>query len=355
MLGRVAGSRRTTALTLAAPAVLVLSLTGCVGGGHVTPAPMPPPTTTTVPGQQLPLRSSTSETRTDTSAGTGVPPSTGGSTGATSTASPTSTATGGGSTATGRGSTGTSTGWACTAALGDGCGAYSYPGIPNSNGANTYVSNQSVGPQPGTSQTLRANSPGDWQLLAHAVPLGYRGVQTFPDAQQLFNGWCGSGWGDCATPGNTPLDSLSTLKVSYSETSPPDSNSINEFAVDVWSDGYGSDIMFWTDTHGRCDEGAFGDTLLGHAVLGGQKWTVHRYGEAGAEVIFVLDGPGGPGTCAQESSGTVDVKAGLDWLTAHGFATGPHVISQVNTGWEITSADDATFTMHRYAIQAVPR
>lgn len=335
MLGRVTRSTRTTGHGIAGPAVLVLTLTGCVSGGLASPDPPAPRSTSTASG---------AGPRSDPTAGT-----------ASSTTPSTGTSATSGSGAGAAPSTGGRTGWACTAALGDGCGAYSYPGIPMSNGANTYVSNQSVGPQPGSTQTVSANDPGDWQLVAHAVPLGYRGVQTFPDVQQLFNNWCGAGWGDCAKPGNTPLDSLSTLKVVYSETSPPDAKSINEFAVDVWSDGYGSDIMFWTDTHGRCDEGAFGDTRLGHAVFGGQGWTVHRYGGPGDEIIFVLDGVGGPGTCAQQPSGTVDVKAGLDWLTAHGFAQGPHVLTQVNTGWEITSADHATFAMHRYAIQAVPR
>ena len=86
--------------------------------------------------------------------------------------------------------------------------------------------------------------------------------------------------------------------------------------------------------------------------LGGQNWTVHRYGGAGAEIIFVLDGADGPGTCAQQASGTVDIKAGLEWLVSNGFESGPIVLSQINTGWEITQADNATFTVHSYSITA---
>jgi hypothetical protein len=244
--------------------------------------------------------------------------------------------------------------WACTVPLGDSCGAYTYAGIPNSNGYNTYLSNQAVGAQSGTTQTLSANSPGDWQVTANDVPYGYLGVQTFPDAQQLMNNWpwlngafCGSSCTD------TPLDGLASLKVNYAETSPTDANSIYEFAPDVWPSGYPFDVMFWVDTHGRCDAGAFGSTLLGHAVLDGQNWTVHRYGGPGAEIIFVLDGPGGTGTCAQQSSGTINIKAGFDWLTSNGFiTTGQKTITQLNTGWEITSADNTTFTVTSYSITA---
>ena len=222
------------------------------------------------------------------------------------------------------------------------------------NGFNTYVSNQGVGPQRGTTETINANSPGDWEVVADAKPYGYTGVQTFPDVQQLTNDWCGSttNWSTCANPTDTPLASLSTLKVNYAERSPRDSRSIYEFAADVWTDNYGADVMFWVDTHGRCNEGAFGPTVLGHAVLGGQNWTVHRYGGAGAEIIFVLDGAGGAGTCAQQPAGTIDIKAGFDWLTAHGVVTGRVLVSQLNTGWEITSAANARFTVTGYSITA---
>jgi hypothetical protein len=346
MLGRV---RRPVVTATAVVVMAVLS--GCTSVGTADPAPSTPSSAPSsappgaTAGETAGALSNTTSTTT-----TEVPSSTTGQTGTDGPASPTSSP----ASTTSPPDPPTSTP-PCTAELGDGCGAYDYPGIPNSNGSNTYVSNQAVGPQHGTTQTIHVRHPGDWTLVANAVPHGYRGVQTFPDVQQLFNNWCGNGWGDCPNGTGTPLDSLSTLKVTYEETSPPDRKSINEFAVDVWSDNYGSDIMFWTDTHGRCDEGAFGSTVLGHAVIDGQGWTVHRYGGPGDEVIFVLDGAGGKGTCAQQRSGTVNVKAGLDWLTANGFATGPQTITQVNTGWEITSADDATFAMHAYSIEARPR
>jgi hypothetical protein len=50
----------------------------------------------------------------------------------------------------------------------------------------------------------------------------------------------------------------------------------------------------------------------------------------------------------------VNVKAGIDWLVANGFETGGAVIAQVNTGWEIASADNTTFTVTDYSITAIP-
>jgi len=244
--------------------------------------------------------------------------------------------------------------YSCNVNFPDGCpltNGYVYPANPNSNGYTTFVQDQDVGANAGTGGTLHANNPGDWQVVANDVPYGETSVQTFPDVQQLMNNWSGPGavWNG---GGDTPLAALSSLKVNYAETSPTSVNSLYEFAPDIWQDNYGSDVMFWVDTKGRCNEGAFGSTVLGHAVLDGQNWTVHRYGGSGAEIIFVLDGAGGTGTCAQQHSGTVNIKAGLEWLVANGFETGPAVIAQVNTGWEITSADNQTFTVSQYSITA---
>src|SRR5215831_7213588 len=223
----------------------------------------------------------------------------------------------------------TITGPACTVQLGGACGPYSYPLIPMSNGFDTYVANQTFA-NAGTTQALTATSPGNWSLTANDVPYGYTGVQTYPDVQQLTNDWNGAGWGGAGGSLDTPLDSLSSLTVSYAESGPRDASSIYEFSPDIWSDNYGRDIMFWTDTQGRCNEGAFGSTVLGHLTIDGQGWTAHRYGGPGEEIILVLDGPGGPGTCAQQTSGTINIKAGLDWLVSNGFVPGPEVLTQLN-------------------------
>jgi hypothetical protein len=238
--------------------------------------------------------------------------------------------------------------WKCSVPIGSQCG-FSFAGIPNSNGYNTYVANQGVGNNPDTKETVNANSPADWEVVADARPYGYTGVQTYPDVQQLFNNWCGSvtNWSSCPEPTDTPVASLNILTIKYAETSPTGANDLYQFSPDLWLSNYGSDIMFWVDTKGRCNEGAFGGTVLGHATIDGQNWTVHRYGNAGAEIIFVLDGAGG---CAQQHSGTINIKAGIDWLQTNGFVPSGSKITQLNTGWEITSAENATFRVTDYSI-----
>src|SRR5215831_5151594 len=239
----------------------------------------------------------------------------------------------------------------CKEPLGANCGPYSYPGIPMSNGFDTYVGAQNVGSLAGTTALTTATDPGNWSVLANAVPAGYEGVQIYANVQQLTNDWNGSGWQNCdPNCKNTPLASLSHFTINYSETDP--ATGVYQWSPDIWQEGYPSDVMFWADVMNRCNEGAFGGTVLGHTTLGGQNWTVHRYGGAGAEIIFVLDGAGGPGTCAQQKSGSIDIKAGLEWLAAGGYIPSPVILTQVNSGWEICSSAGGTFTMKAYSMSA---
>ncbi|GAB7007105.1 hypothetical protein JCM18899A_45780 [Nocardioides sp. AN3] len=258
-------------------------------------------------------------------------------------------------------SSGTSAAHPCVVQLGDSCpdtsgpngeSGYTASAIPNSDGWNTYVSNQDVGWEGVGTQTLSATSASNWQVVSDIGPCGGC-VQTFPNTQQLFDNWGAGGWNGKANP---PLSALSALKVDYAETSPGGSANAYEFAADIWQQGYESDVMFWVDTNGRCHDTDGPDGgVLGHFSMDGQTWTAHRYGGAGAEIILVLDGPGGPGTCAQQSSGTIDIKGGMEWLASHGFIPSAPVITQVNTGWEITQSKKARFSLHRYAITATPK
>jgi hypothetical protein len=254
--------------------------------------------------------------------------------------------------------------------LGDGCpskpgpsgeSGYSDPSFSSySNGWNTYVTNQDFGVN--GSQSLWANGPRQWKVVSTMADDGGR-VQTFPNAQQLYEG------NDADPEGHWPMSGFSAVKVNYNETSPGGANHY-QFSPDVFfsvnpaSPGYyPNDVMFWTDVNGRCNEGAYGPSLLGHFTMpDGSGWTAHRYddrstttGNTGAEIILVKDGPGGAGTCAQESSGVIDIKAGLAWLSSHGFMPADPRLYILQTGWEITQASNATFLLNDMTYTATLR
>jgi hypothetical protein len=228
-----------------------------------------------------------------------------------------------------------------------GSGGYNDPGFSsNSNGWNTYVNNQDVGWNGVGTQTLSANGPRNWQVVSN---LGQCGgcVQTFPATQQLFN--------SSGTP--TDLKSLSALTINYDETSPGGSANGYEFAADIWSNyaqanGDSQDVMFWVDTNLRCATVGGSGEVIDHITIDGQNWTVRRYGSNGGagskygdELIVTLDGPT-PGSCAVQPKGTINVKAGMEALAANGLVPAAPVITQVNTGWEITQSSNATFTLN---------
>lgn len=245
-------------------------------------------------------------------------------------------------------------GGTCTIGIGGVCGAYYYAPNAMSNGYNTYVVDQSINPV-NDNNTLTATDPGNWSSVENDQPYGYTGVQDYPSISQQMNDWCGSvtNWSTCNNMTDTPLASLNSLTVNYSETSPRDSNSIYEFAADSWNSNYGDDIMFWVDTHGRCNTGAYGGTVLGNATFDGQTWTVNRYGGPGAEIIFILDSdPNTPNSCANQTSGSIDILAGYKWLVANGYMSSLGMMGLVTTGWEVTSADNTTFSVNGYSLTA---
>jgi len=245
----------------------------------------------------------------------------------------------------------------CTAGIGGGCGPYHWAGWPGSNGFNTYVIDQAVNVQTGSTGHITARSPSSWQATASYASCGGC-VQTFTAVQQLTNNWGGGGWNGSA---DTPVSALAKLQVRYAETAPSGPGNQYEFAPDIWTSYSGQlgpgtgDVMMWADTTGRrcTDNGLGAGDIIGHAALAGQPWTVYRYGPAGGEIVFIRDGgksgdPAGTGTCATAKSGTLHVLSALKWLSGHAARFPPLsrlTMSQLNTGWEITDGGGAGYAV----------
>jgi hypothetical protein len=242
----------------------------------------------------------------------------------------------------------------CTASGQNGtCGPYDYSAttnpdgyIVNSNGFDTYVVNDCwANPTCGLSQTT--TDPGSWSVSGSAAA-GNTAVLEYPDTQQLFNNWTGSGWNGSGTAANTPISSLSLLNSTFHESMPHNSGTIAEAGYDIWTN-YSSDIMVWVDNVNR---GTGGATKIGTATTFKQHFTVYQFGGAGGEIIFSLDGSGGTGTFANETSGTVHILSVLDWVQAHGYVKNI-TISQIDFGWELCSTGGSaeTFTMNHFTIR----
>ncbi|MGD0242905.1 MAG: hypothetical protein ABSB59_21590 [Streptosporangiaceae bacterium] len=256
-------------------------------------------------------------------------------------------------------STGTPT---CTTSKASGnCGPYTYAGITNSNGYNTYVSNNCWA-DPSCKQTVSAVDPGNWSVSADE-PAGNGAVMTAPEVQQQFNNWCASAknWSNkvssnCGTMGDTPISSMSQLTSGYTESTPHNSQTIGQWSWDMWlsgDSGYADEVMVWVDTNNRCNSGSFGTQLHDPVTIDGQQWTPHRYPNS-SEFIWVLNGSGGASTCAQQSSGSVDLLSLLKWMQSNGYASPSAALSLLDGVWEIcsTGGQPETFSLSKYTVTA---
>ena len=240
------------------------------------------------------------------------------------------------------------------------CGPYTYAGNTNSNGYNTYVSNNCWA-DPSCKQTVTAVDPGNWSVSA-SEPAGNGAVMTAPEAQQQFNNWCPSAHNfDNRTSANcntsdTPISALTQLTSGYAESTPHNSQTIAQWSWDMWlsnDSGYPDEVMAWVDTNNRCNSGSFGTQLHAPVTIAGQQWTPHRY-QNSSEFIWVLNGSGGADTCAQQASGSVDLLALLKWMQSNGYAAPSASVALIDGVWEIcsTGGQPETFTVSKYSLTA---
>jgi hypothetical protein len=229
---------------------------------------------------------------------------------------------------------------------GDGsCGPYNYPQITNSNGYNTYVGNQLWGCGNGACgpETLTAYSPGQWSVTSTQAA-GKTAVLTYPDVQQLFNDWSGSGFNGGGNQTDTPISALHGLVGTYTENMHENGGTAAEAAYDIWTSS--GEIMIWVDT--TTARGSGGAAQVDTGTLGGLPFTFYVYGGTGGLPIIKLN--------TNQSSGTIDVLAALHWLQSKGYVASNATLSQVNFGWEICSTGGVaeTFDITSYSLTATP-
>jgi len=222
-----------------------------------------------------------------------------------------------------------------TSAQTGGCGPYHYAGISGSDGYNTQVIQDMWNAIAGASQRLTAYNPGDWSVSAD-IPARNTAVVSYPDIQELYS---------TASNKPDPLSSFSSITSSFAENGPGSGGGDDyEAAYDIWA-GTGTnngaqEIMIWVDNHGQTPAGS----KVGTADVGGTSYSVWSAGRN--PVSLVLN--------SNETSGTIDILAALDWLESHGYMPAGSGVNQINFGWEICSTGGSakTFSMTRYGIES---
>ncbi len=317
-------ARRLRYISLAALATAALA--GC-GSAHPTgPAAVPattrtgagPATATVPPGVASPSPSHASSSPSRTSPG---------STHAASkpaTASPSKSASGSG------GSGGSSVSASCvTSAAKGSCGPYRYAQIEGT--SNDPTVNEDVwNPIGGWHQTLYANNPGDWSVVAN-LPSGNTAVVSYPSSGSNYN--------------ERALSSFSVLTSSFSEKMNANNGTSAWAAYDVWFNNWGNEVMIQHDfaNNGACPTLATA-TFGGSNGVPSQQWNLCKYG---TELIWKLP--------YSEHAGRVDILAMTKWLVNNnGYLPQNSKLTAIGYGWELcsTGGQSETFHLSSYSISA---
>jgi len=190
-------------------------------------------------------------------------------------------------------------------------------------------------PIAGASQTLTAYNPGDWSVSAD-MPAANTAVVSYPDVQQIYT-----------TTSDTPdpLSGFASITSSFAENGPGSGGGDDyEAAYDIWagtgSDNYAQEIMIWVDNHGQTPAGS----EVGTADIAGASYSIWSAGKN--PVSLVLN--------SNETSGTINILAALNWLESNGYMPSGSGLNQIDFGWEICSTGGSakTFSLTSYGIES---
>jgi len=124
---------------------------------------------------------------------------------------------------------------------------------------------------------------------------------------------------------NKKISALGTCTSTFGVTVP--SGGAYTTAYDIWLDNNKYEIMLWENQHGAV--GPIGSSAA-NATVGGATWDVHK-GSNGSNDVFSFI------RSSATSSGTVDIKAILQWIEKQGWI-GDATLGEVQFGFEITSS-----------------
>ena len=210
---------------------------------------------------------------------------------------------------------------------------YSRISVPGPNVTAPYVDQNAWANNPGYTSTLHANSPGDWYLTA-SVETHDGGVQAYPNS-----GW-GMAWPEVA------IDSYASTVSTYKESFTHNSKVIAWAAYDLWFNNWVNEVQIQVDF----SVNQFYDcTPVASATIFGEPWHLCVFG---SELVWKA----GTSDQAQrnKTSGTVHIKAMLDWLEEHGYLPKDSTWTQGSFGFEIcdTGGTTATFRVSGLSLKA---
>ncbi|MFL6124786.1 GH12 family glycosyl hydrolase domain-containing protein [Actinophytocola sp.] len=174
-------------------------------------------------------------------------------------------------------------------------------------------------------QALTACSYRDWSVTTTADDsAGDGAVKTYPNVHRDYHDW---------DTGKEPaLSAYPTLTSTFAATSPH--TGIYDVAYDIWLNGVpgNREVMIWTENSRQSPAGS---RVAGALPFSGTTWDLYATGD-NEYLAFV---PARPLT-----SGTLDLRAFLDYLVGNGRVPADSTLGQVCYGVEIVSTDGKPVT-----------
>ncbi|GGB13806.1 GH12 family glycosyl hydrolase domain-containing protein [Puia dinghuensis] len=167
-------------------------------------------------------------------------------------------------------------------------------------------------------QTLWVNSYSNWGVWSNQPNTG--GIKSYPHIARYIG---------------VALGSIKSCTSSFNVTIPGSGS--YEAAYDIWDSNNANEIMLWMSYTGAVGPISYTYNSSGQAVpvasnvsVGGHTWNVYR-GSNGSNAVYSFL------RTSNATSGTVDVKAILNWIRSQGWI-GNITLGNVEFGYEITSS-----------------
>jgi hypothetical protein len=184
-------------------------------------------------------------------------------------------------------------------------------------------------------ETLYACSFKSWYVTSRQP--GTTSVKAYPNVHLDVNSLNGS-----------PISNYTTITTTFAAISPH--LGIYDVAYDIWLNGVGwgggtTEVMIWTENYKQVP---LGTAVRPAMTFGSGTYDVYHYtssADGGVQVVSLV-------STAAQTSGTVDLKAILNWIVSKGWISSNATVNQIGYGVEICSTDNqpATFSFTDFSV-----
>lgn len=183
-------------------------------------------------------------------------------------------------------------------------------------------------------QKLEACSAQKWNVTTTADNSKKDGaVKTYPNVHKDYHNW--------STGAEPKWDTVANLNSTFGATAPRGAGQIYNVAYDIWLNGVpgNREIMIWTENWNQTPAGS----KVGSVQVAGKTWDFWATGKNDI-LTFVSPQP--------MTSGSLDLKAVLTWLSQQGRIPANSTLGQICYGVEVVSTNGqaATFKFTDFSI-----